>query len=276
MRVRMEAHIIAFTYGAAVTQGTGGEMTNSDDFLVASNLHKAFGHIVAVDDVSFSIRRKEIFGLLGPNGAGKTTTIRMLSTVLNPDEGDVSIGGYSVARESDRVREIIGVCPQELALYPELSARDNLMFFGRMAGLSRGEASEASNENLERVGLLDRARDKVDKFSGGMKRRVNIAIALMSRPQLLFLDEPTVGIDPQSRYHIFETVESLRDEGLTVLYTTHYMEEADRLCDRLGVMDNGRVIKMGSPHELKSEIGDPAEVSLESVFLELTGRNLRD
>ena len=150
------------------------------------------------------------------------------------------------------------------------------MFFGRMAGLSGREATEASNENLERVGLQDRARDKVDKFSGGMKRRVNIAIALMSRPQLLFLDEPTVGIDPQSRYHIFETVESLRDEGLTVLYTTHYMEEADRLCDRLGIMDNGRVIKLGSPRELKSEIGDPAEVSLESVFLDLTGRNLRD
>ena len=251
-------------------------MVDSDDFLVASNLHKAFGHIVAVEDVSFSIRRKEIFGLLGPNGAGKTTTIRMLSTVLNPDEGDVTIGGYSVAQASDRVREIIGVCPQELALYPELSARDNLMFFGQMAGLSRREASESAGENLERVGLEDRAKDKVDKFSGGMKRRVNIAIALMSRPRLLFLDEPTVGIDPQSRYHIFETVEALRDEGLTVLYTTHYMEEADRLCDRIGIMDSGRVIRLGSPCELKSEIGDPGEVSLESVFLELTGRNLRD
>ena len=251
-------------------------MSISEDFLVAANLHKAFGEIVAVDDVSFSIRRKEIFGLLGPNGAGKTTTIRMLSTTLNPDEGDVSVGGYSVVRESDKVREIIGVCPQELALYPELSAWDNLMFFGRMAGLSKREATDASTKNLERVGLLDRAKDKVDKFSGGMKRRVNIAIALMSHPRLLFLDEPTVGIDPQSRYHIFETVESLRDEGLTVLYTTHYMEEADRLCDRLGIMDNGRIIKLGSPHELKSEIGDPAKVSLESVFLELTGRNLRD
>ena len=251
-------------------------MSDSDDFLVASNLHKAFGDVVAVDDVSFTIRRKDIFGLLGPNGAGKTTTIRMLSTVLNPDDGDVTIGGYSVARESDRVRELIGVCPQELALYPELSAKDNLVFFGRMAGLSGREATDASSENLERVGLLDRAKDKVDKFSGGMKRRVNIAIALMSRPQLLFLDEPTVGIDPQSRFHIFETIETLRDEGMTVLYTTHYMEEADRLCDRLGIIDNGRLIKLGSPHELKSEIGDPAEVSLESVFLELTGRNLRD
>ena len=251
-------------------------MSNSDNFLVASHLHKAFGSVLAVEDVSFTIRRKEIFGLLGPNGAGKTTTIRMLSTVLNPDDGDVTIGGYSVARESDRVRELIGVCPQELALYPELSAKDNLVFFGRMAGLSGREAADASSENLERVGLLDRAKDKVDKFSGGMKRRVNIAIALMSRPQLLFLDEPTVGIDPQSRFHIFETIESLRDEGMTVLYTTHYMEEADRLCDRLGIIDNGRLIKLGSPHELKSEIGDPAEVSLESVFLELTGRNLRD
>ena len=276
LRRLRSAHIISFTYEAAVLTGAMGYMFNSEDFLVASNLHKAFGHIVAVEDVSFSIRRKEIFGLLGPNGAGKTTTIRMLSTVLNPDAGDVSIGGYSVARESDRVREIIGVCPQELALYPELSARDNLTFFGRMAGLSGREATEAASENLERVGLQDRARDKVDKFSGGMKRRVNIAIALMSRPKLLFLDEPTVGIDPQSRYHIFETVESLRDEGMTVLYTTHYMEEADRLCDRLGVMDNGRVIKLGSPRELKSEIGDPDDVSLESVFLELTGRNLRD
>ena len=251
-------------------------MHNSEDFLVASNLHKAFGEIVAVDDVSFSIRSKEIFGLLGPNGAGKTTTIRILSTVLNSDTGDVAIGGYSVSRESDRVREIIGVCPQELALYPELSARDNLLFFGRMAGLNRREAADASNENLERVGLLDRAKDKVADFSGGMKRRVNIAIALMSRPELLFLDEPTVGIDPQSRNNIFETVESLRDEGMTVLYTTHYMEEADRLCDRIGIMDNGRVIRLGTPRELKSEIGDPADVSLESVFLELTGRNLRD
>ena len=257
-------------------RGQDGRMTNTGDFLAASELRKAFGGIQAVEGVSFTIRRKEIFGLLGPNGAGKTTTIRMLSTVLDPDSGDATIGGYSIVSESDRVREIIGVCPQELALYPELSANDNLVFFGRMAGLSGREAKAAAGENLERVGLSDRAKDKVDKFSGGMKRRVNIAIALMSRPRLLFLDEPTVGIDPQSRYHIFETVESLRDEGMTVLYTTHYMEEADRLCDRLGIIDNGRLIRLGSPHELKSEIGDPDSVSLESVFLELTGRNLRD
>ena len=251
-------------------------MSESPDFLVASNLRKSFGGLQAVDDVSFGIGKQEIFGLLGPNGAGKTTTIRMLSTVLAPDEGDVVIGGHSVTRESDAVRQLVGVCPQELALYPELSATDNLVFFGRMAGLSGREAKTAAAAHLESVGLTERARDKVDKFSGGMKRRVNLAVALMSRPQLLFLDEPTVGIDPQSRSHIFDTVEGLRDDGMTVLYTTHYMEEADRLCDRLGIMDNGRLIRLGSPQELKAEIGDPEEVTLETVFLEHTGRSLRD
>ena len=245
-------------------------------FLTASNLHKSFDGLTAVDGVSFTIRKQEIFGLLGPNGAGKTTTIRMLSTVLAPDEGDVTIGGHSVKRDSNAVRRLVGVCPQELALYPELSATDNLVFFGRMSGLSGREARAAAAENLESVGLTERARDKVDKFSGGMKRRVNLAVALMSRPQLLFLDEPTVGIDPQSRSHIFETVEGLRDEGMTVLYTTHYMEEANRLCDRLAIMDHGQLIRLGRPDELKAEIGDPTEVTLETVFLELTGRSLRD
>ena len=246
------------------------------DFLTATDLHKAFGDSTAVDGVSFSIGEGEIFGLLGPNGAGKTTTIRMLSTVLRADGGDVAIGGYSVGADADEVRKIIGVCPQELALYPELSANDNLIFFGRMAGLGGREAKEAAHENLETVGLADRAKDKVDNFSGGMKRRVNIAIALMNRPKMLFLDEPTVGIDPQSRNHIFDTVESLRDGGMTVLYTTHYMEEADRLCDRVGIIDHGRLISVGAPRELKARIGDPDETTLENVFLDLTGRSLRD
>ena len=246
------------------------------EFLVAQGLRKAFGPFQAVDSVSFVIAQKEIFGLLGPNGAGKTTVIRMMSTVLKPDDGHISIGGFSVTGDSDNVRKLIGVCPQELALYPELSAIDNLVFFGRMAGLSGRQARESARENLERVGLQDRARDRVEQFSGGMKRRVNIAVALMSRPQLLFLDEPTVGIDPQSRNHIFETVENLRDEGMTVLYTTHYMEEADRLCDRLAIMDHGRIISLGTPRDLKAGIGDPDRVTLEDVFLEYTGRSLRD
>ena len=247
------------------------------DFLIASGLRKSFGDMTAVDGVDFSIREGEIFGLLGPNGAGKTTTIRMLSTVLRADGGDVTIGGNSVSADADEVRKIIGVCPQELALYPELSANDNLIFFGRMAGLGGRDAKNAARENLEKVGLADRAKDKVDDFSGGMKRRVNIAIALMSRPKMLFLDEPTVGIDPQSRNHIFDTVESLRDDdGMTILYTTHYMEEADRLCDRIGVIDYGRLIALGSARELKARLGDPDQVTLESVFLHLTGRSLRD
>ena len=251
-------------------------MAESDAIVVVDNLRKSFDDIVAVADVSFTIESKEIFGLLGPNGAGKTTTIRILSTVLEADDGDVQIGGYSVRDDSDSVREVIGVCPQELALYPELSAVDNLVFFGRMAGLSGRSAREAANEHLEAVGLQERATDKVDNFSGGMKRRVNIAIALMSNPRLLFLDEPTVGIDPQSRNHIFETVEGLREHGMTILYTTHYMEEADHLCDRIGIIDHGEMIRIGTPDELKSEFGDPNEVTLEQVFLELTGRNLRD
>ena len=246
------------------------------EMVVVKNLQKSFDGLTAVDDVSFSINTSEIFGLLGPNGAGKTTTIRILATVLDADGGDVQIGDYSVLDESDSVRGIIGVCPQELALYPELSAIDNLIFFGRMAGLNGRSAKETAYENLAAVGLHDRAKDKVDHFSGGMKRRINIATALMSDPRLLFLDEPTVGIDPQSRNHIFETVEKLRDHGMTILYTTHYMEEADQLCDRLGIMDHGQMIRIGSPEELKSEFGDPSEVTLEQVFLELTGRNLRD
>ena len=248
----------------------------AEDFLQVERLTKSFGDHEVVAGVSFRMRRQEIFGLLGPNGAGKTTTIRMLATVLKPTAGEVIISGHSLSGAGDAVRRLIGVCPQELALYPELSALDNLVFFGRMAGLAGQEAIAAARQNLEIVGLQEVAGRRVENFSGGMKRRVNLAISLMSQPQLLFLDEPTVGIDPQSRNRIFETVEGLRDEGMTILYTTHYMEEADRLCDRLGIMDQGRLIALGSPRELKATIGDPDKVTLEEVFLELTGRTLRD
>ena len=248
----------------------------AEDFLQVERLTKSFGELQVVTEVSFCVRRQEIFGLLGPNGAGKTTTIRMLATVLKPSSGEACVGGHSLTESGDAVRRLIGVCPQELALYPELSALENLVFFGRMAGLSGNVAKEAALRNLEVVGLQEVAGRRVETFSGGMKRRVNLAISLMSQPQLLFLDEPTVGIDPQSRNRIFETVEDLRDQGMTILYTTHYMEEADRLCDRLGIMDQGHLIALGSPKELKATIGDPSEVTLEQVFLELTGRTLRD
>ncbi|MBN1856564.1 MAG: ABC transporter ATP-binding protein [Dehalococcoidia bacterium] len=248
----------------------------SEAFVTVENLHKSFNDHKAVNGVTFSIYKGEIFGLLGPNGAGKTTTIRILSTILDPDRGDVSVGGHSIRHEDDAIRSLIGVCPQELALYPDLSAMDNLLFFGRMVGLNGREARSQAVANLEAMGLMDRAKGKVDKFSGGMKRRINLAIALMGHPELLFLDEPTVGIDPQSRNMIYETIDGLRDGGMTILYTTHYMEEADRLCDRVAIMDGGRIVALDTPHELKSRIGSPEQVTLEDVFLKLTGRGLRD
>ncbi len=248
----------------------------AEEFLVVKDLHKSFNEFKAVNGVSFSIGKGEIFGLLGPNGAGKTTTIRMLATVLKADSGEITIGGHSVRRDAESVRNIIGVCPQDLALYEDLSALDNMVFFGRMAGMNGKEAKEQAMTNLKMMGLVDRAKGKVAKFSGGMKRRINLAIALMGNPRLLFLDEPTVGIDPQSRNNIYETIEDLRDKGMSVLYTTHYMEEADRLCKRVAIMDGGQIIALDTPYKLKGEIGSPEQVTLEDVFLKLTGRSLRD
>ncbi len=248
----------------------------AEAFLTARDLHKSFGGFKAVNGVSFIIQKNEIFGLLGPNGAGKTTVIRMCSTILTPDTGEITIGGFPTRQHPAEARGIIGVCPQDLALYEELSAIDNLMFFGRLVGLNTKEAKAQTNANLALVELEQRGREKISKFSGGMKRRVNLAIALMGNPKMLFLDEPTVGIDPQSRNKIFETILDLRNKGLTVLYTTHYMEEADRLCDRVAIIDGGKIVAMDTPHGLKKQIGDPEKVSLEDVFLKLTGRSLRD
>jgi ABC-2 type transport system ATP-binding protein len=248
----------------------------AEEYVVVKDLHKSFRDLKAVNGVSFSIYKGEIFGLLGPNGAGKTTTIRMLSTVLEADSGEITIGGRSIKREAEAVRSLIGVCPQDLALYEDLSALDNMVFFGRMVGMEGKAAREQAIANLKLMGLSDRARGKVSKFSGGMKRRINLAIALMGNPQLLFLDEPTVGIDPQSRNHIYENILGLKKKGMTVLYTTHYMEEADRLCNRIAIMDGGQIIAMDTPYNLKSQIGPPEKVTLEGVFLNLTGRSLRD
>ena len=248
----------------------------AEAFLIAEDLHKSFNTHKAVNGVSFTIYKGEVFGLLGPNGAGRTTTIRMLSTVLEPDRGDITVSGYSIHDNAGAVRSLIGVCPQELALYQDLSALDNMVFFGRMVGLNGKEARTQAMAHLELMGLAERANGKVGNFSGGMKRRVNLAIALMGSPELLFLDEPTVGIDPQSRNNIYETIEGLRDGGMTILYTTHYMEEANRLCDRLAIMDGGQIIAMDTSYQLRSLIGSPEQVTPEDVFLKLTGRTLRD
>ena len=237
---------------------------------------KSFGTRVALDGISFEVDGGGITGLLGPNGAGKTTFLRILTTILPADTGDITVGGSSVSADPGAVRAQLGVCPQDLAIYEDLTGHENVAFFGRLSGLSRRKAGESADEQLELVGLADRAGDRAGTYSGGMKRRLNIAVALVASPRLLLLDEPTVGVDPQSRNRIFEVVESLRDEGMTIVYTTHYMEEADRLCDRVVVIDLGRIVAQGTPDELKSGIGNPDEVTLEQVFLALTGRSLRE
>jgi ABC-2 type transport system ATP-binding protein len=224
--------------------------------LEAINLVKRYGDFIAVNGVSFQIERGEIFSLLGPNGAGKTTTISMLSTLLMPTAGDASINGYSITRNSIDVRKIIGVVPQEIALYETLTARENLLFWGRMYGLSGAELNRRADEGLAQVGLSDRAKSRVQTFSGGMKRRLNIAVGLLHSPQILFMDEPTVGIDPQSRRSILDAVKELNRQGLTVLYTTHYMEEAQELSNRVGIIDHGQMIACGTQKELTQTVGE--------------------
>ncbi len=218
-------------------------------------LVKRYAERVAVDSISLSVREGEIFGLLGPNGAGKTTTLSILSALLAPDEGQVTIGGHDLAREANRIKPLIGFVPQELALFPTLSAWDNLAFFGRIYRLSGPTLKERITAVLDLVGLSERAGDAVKTFSGGMKRRLNIAVGLIHQPRVLFLDEPTVGVDPQSRNFIFEHVESLKAAGMTILYTTHYMEEAERLCDRVAIMDQGRILALDTTKALIGLLG---------------------
>lgn len=271
-------------------------------------LVRSFGSARAVDGLDLEVRRGECLGLLGPNGAGKTTTLRVLSTLLKPSAGHVRVLGCDPAREGAAVRARLGVVPQEIALYPRLSAVENLRFFGRMAGVPAARLDERVAWGLEVAGLEQRGADRVREFSGGMRRRLNLVVALLHEPELCFLDEPTVGIDPQSRNHVFETVERLRAEGLTMIYTTHQLGEVERLCDRIVVMDEGRAIASGSLDELRSaqearvdasgielpagadleravqllreggieaRLGRP-QVGLEEIFLALTGKELRD
>jgi len=232
-----------------------------------SGLKKHFGELAAVDNVSFAIETGEIFGLLGPNGAGKTTTISMISCLLDPDGGSVVVNGHSTASESRAVKQSLGVVPQEIALYPTLSAAENLAFWGRMYGLSGAELKSAVARALELAGLADRAKERIEKYSGGMKRRINIAAGILHAPKVLLMDEPTVGIDPQSRNHILETVKDLNAAGTTVLYTSHYMEEVEFLCDRIAIMDHGKLIASGTLPELRQVVGgmDVVAVTLDAV-----------
>jgi ABC-2 type transport system ATP-binding protein len=224
--------------------------------LEVQNLVKKYDDFAAVDGISFGIEAGEIFSLLGPNGAGKTTTISVLSCLLRPTSGDAIIGGHSVRRDALAVREIIGVVPQDIALYNMLSARENLIFWGRMYGMGGAALKQRVNEVLEQIGLTDKADAKIETYSGGMKRRVNIGAGLLHRPKIIYMDEPTVGIDPQSRRNILDAVKALNQQGMTVLYTTHYMEEAQELSDRVGIIDHGQLIALGTQKELTKLIGE--------------------
>ena len=224
--------------------------------LEVQQLVKKYGDKVAVNGISFDIQEGEIFSLLGPNGAGKTTTISVLSTLYVPTAGDAVIGGHSVVKEPMAVRNLIGVVPQDLALYEDLTARENLSFWGQMYNLSGKPLHARIDQVLEQIGLKDRANQRVKTFSGGMKRRVNIGVGLLHQPRLLFMDEPTVGIDPQSRRAILDSVKDLNRQGMTVLYTTHYMEEAQELSDRVGIIDHGDLIALGTQGELTRQVGE--------------------
>jgi ABC-2 type transport system ATP-binding protein len=224
--------------------------------LEVRDLVKRYGALTAVNEISFSIEEGEVFGLLGPNGAGKSTTIAMLTGLFPPDQGSIRILGIDAVTDVEKVKHLIGIVPQDLALYPTLSARENLRFFGEMYGLGGKRLTERVDSVLEIVGMTERANDAVQTCSGGMKRRINLAVGLVNNPRILFLDEPTVGVDPQSRNHIFESVQRLnRDEKITILYTTHYMEEAERICQRIAIIDHGKIIALDTPANLVSLLG---------------------
>jgi ABC-2 type transport system ATP-binding protein len=230
--------------------------------LVATELRKRYGTRLAVDGVSFRVSAGEAYGLLGPNGAGKTTTISMICGIIERDGGDVTVGGHRVTGDASAAKAVVGYVPQDLAVYAELTARENVLFFGAMYGLSGARLRDRANDVLRFVGLEGRAHDLVSTFSGGMRRRLNLAAGLLHEPALLVLDEPTVGVDPQTRNLIFEGVERLRSSGVAIVYTTHYMEEAERLCDRVGIIDEGRIVAEGTRRELVGSLGGTDRVQI--------------
>ena len=230
------------------------------------NLIKRYGEIRAVDGISFEVRKGELYGLLGPNGAGKTTTMSMLSGLLRPDEGRILFDGIDLAADPIRVKARLGVVPQETALYDNLTGRENLRFWGGLYGLSGASLEKAVDRVLDQVGLASRAKDTVKTYSGGMKRRLNLGLGLVHSPGAVLMDEPTVGIDPQARLNILEVVRNVVAAGATVLYTTHYLEEAETLCDRIGIMDHGRILAEGTLDELKRRVGNKEIVTVRGSF----------
>jgi ABC-2 type transport system ATP-binding protein len=241
--------------------------------IVMENIVKRFEDVVAVNNVSLQVSKGELFGLLGPNGAGKTTTVNILCGLLKPTSGSAFVGGFDVQREGAKVKELIGVCPQETAVYPYLTGAENVELFGNLYALDKDTFKTRRDRLFEKLGLVQDAKRKVEKYSGGMKRRLSIILALIHDPQIIFLDEPTIGMDPQSRRAVWDFMEELKKEGKTVFLTTHYMEEAESLCNRVGIIDYGRLIALDTPKNLISKNGVG---NLEEVFIKLTGRRIRE
>lgn len=241
--------------------------------IVLENLTKKFEDVTAVDGLSLQIEKGELFGLLGPNGAGKTTIIKILCGLLEPTNGTATVGGYDVQRDSAKMKELIGVCPQDTAVYPYLTGMENVEFFGNLYAMSKAKLKENAKKLLDKMSLSQDAGRRVRKYSGGMKRRINLIMALIHDPEIAFLDEPTVAMDPQSRHAVWDFIRDLEKQGKTIILTTHYMEEAEELCGRVGIVDHGKLIALGSPKELMNE-NDAKD--LEDVFIKLTGRRIRE
>ena len=241
--------------------------------IIIDNLTKRFEDVTAVDELSLEVEKGELFGLLGPNGAGKTTTINVLCGLLEPTNGSVSVGGYDVRKEPSKVKELIGVCPQDTAVFSYLTGRENVELFGSLHAMPKEKLKKNTEELLAKLGLLDDANRRVGKYSAGMRRRINLLMALVHDPEIAFLDEPTVAMDVQSRHAVWDFIKELKKQGKTVILTTHYMEEAEELCDRIGIIDYGKLIALGSPKQLKDKF---KAKNLEEVFIQLTGRRIRE
>ena len=244
-----------------------------DPAIVIDNLVKRFEDVIAVDGLSLEVEKGELFGLLGPNGAGKTTVINTLCGLIKPTSGSVFVGGLDVQKDLYMVKELIGVCPQETAIYPYLTGLENVDLFGNLHTMNKDTLKVKRDELLGKMGLVEDAKRRAGKYSGGMKRRLSLALALIHDPEIAFLDEPTVAMDPQSRHAVWDFIKELKKKGKTIILTTHYMEEAEELCDRVGIIDHGKVIALGSPKELTSS-NDVK--NLEEVFIKLTGRRIRE
>jgi len=244
---------------------------NDDNAIVVKNLVKKFGDITAVDDLSFEVKEGEIFGLLGPNGAGKTTTIKMLTGLLNPTSGNAIVGGYDIKKNLSKIKELIGVCPQQAAIYKFLTGRENIELFGNLHTMDKKELKERTKNLLEAVNFTESSKRKAKGYSGGMLRQINLLIAIINNPKIAFLDEPTVGMDPRARRATWSFIGSLKEEGKTVILTTHYIEEAEALSDNVAIIDYGKLIALGSPKELMEK---HESKNLEEVFMKITGRRI--